>query len=143
LPIAIERPDGRLDDTLLETGHQVVPVKPNAIKASREAKVLSDAEFDPDDAEVTRPQGNGWLRRLTPKFDGYASGFPARLKVIGWAAGVYPVERCPVAMPNLPAQSATRDYRRSTDPAMNAATCSTKPSSSPRCWRAFRVTTSG
>lgn len=32
VPIAIERPDGRLVDALLEAGHPVVPVKPNAIK---------------------------------------------------------------------------------------------------------------
>ncbi|MGI5292075.1 IS110 family transposase [Nonomuraea polychroma] len=33
LPIAIERPNGRLVDLLLEAGHPVVPVKPNAIRA--------------------------------------------------------------------------------------------------------------
>ncbi|SBW22907.1 hypothetical protein FDG2_3295 [Candidatus Protofrankia californiensis] len=31
-PVALERPDGRLVDALLESGHPVVPVKPNAIK---------------------------------------------------------------------------------------------------------------
>jgi Transposase len=31
-PVAIERPDGRLADALLDAGHPVVPVKPNAIK---------------------------------------------------------------------------------------------------------------
>jgi transposase len=31
LPVAIERPDGRLVDRLLEAGHPVVPVQPNAI----------------------------------------------------------------------------------------------------------------
>jgi len=30
LPVAIERPDGRLVDLLLEAGHPLVPVKPNA-----------------------------------------------------------------------------------------------------------------
>jgi transposase len=33
VPVAIERPNGRLVDLLLEAGHPVVPVKPNAIKA--------------------------------------------------------------------------------------------------------------
>jgi len=32
MPVAIERPDGRLVDLLLEAGHPVVPVEPNAIK---------------------------------------------------------------------------------------------------------------
>jgi hypothetical protein len=32
VPVAIERPDGRLVDALLHAGHPVVPVKPNAIK---------------------------------------------------------------------------------------------------------------
>src|SRR5690606_30491424 len=52
IPVAIERPDGRLVDALLEAGHPVVPVKPNAIKAWREAEVLSGAKSDPGDAEV-------------------------------------------------------------------------------------------
>jgi transposase len=38
LPVAIERPDGRLVDRLLEAGHPVVPASPNAIKAWREAE---------------------------------------------------------------------------------------------------------
>jgi transposase len=33
MPIAIERPNGRLVDLLLEAGHPVVPVSPNAIAA--------------------------------------------------------------------------------------------------------------
>jgi transposase len=43
VPVAIERPNGRLVDLLLEAGHPVVPVKPNAIKAWRDGEVLSDA----------------------------------------------------------------------------------------------------
>src|SRR5262249_25997224 len=50
VPVAIERPDGRLVDTLLEGGYPVVPVKPNAIKTWREAEVLSGAKSDPGDA---------------------------------------------------------------------------------------------
>jgi transposase len=52
VPVAIERPDGRLVDALLEAGHPVVPVKPNAIKAWRDAEVLSGAKSDEADAEV-------------------------------------------------------------------------------------------
>jgi transposase len=52
LPVAIERPDGRLVDLLLEAGHPVVPVKPNAIKTWREGEVLSGAKSDAGDAAV-------------------------------------------------------------------------------------------
>ncbi len=52
LPVAIERPDGRLVDRLAEAGNPVVPVSSNAIKAWREAEVLSGAKSDPGDAEV-------------------------------------------------------------------------------------------
>jgi transposase len=52
LPVAIERPDGRLVDRLLEAGHPVVAVQPNAIKAWRDAEVLSGAKNDPGDAAL-------------------------------------------------------------------------------------------
>jgi transposase len=52
LPIAIERPDGRLVDRLLEAGHPVVAVKTTAIKAWRESEVPSGAKSDPGDADV-------------------------------------------------------------------------------------------
>lgn len=52
LAVAIERPDGRLVDRLLEAGHPVVPVSPNAIKTWRESEVVSGAKSDPGDAEV-------------------------------------------------------------------------------------------
>lgn len=52
LPVAIERPDGRLVDRLLEAGHPVIPVKPTAIKAWREAEIGSGAKSDPGDARV-------------------------------------------------------------------------------------------
>jgi transposase len=52
IPVAIERPDGRLVDVLLEAGHPVVPVHPNAIKAWRDAEVTSGAKSDVGDAEV-------------------------------------------------------------------------------------------
>jgi transposase len=66
IPVAIERPDGRLVDLLLEAGHPVVPVKPNAIKAWRDGEVLSGAKSDAGDAAVIA----GYLRlryhRLAP-----------------------------------------------------------------------------
>jgi len=52
MPVAIERPDGRLVDALLAAGHPVLPVKPNAIKTWREAEVVSGAKSDPGDAHV-------------------------------------------------------------------------------------------
>jgi transposase len=52
VPVGIERPDGRLVDALLEAGHPVVPVKPNAIKTWREGEVLSGAKDDTGDAQV-------------------------------------------------------------------------------------------
>lgn len=52
MPVAIERPSGALVDALLEAGHPVVPVSPNAIKAWRESEVLSGAKSDDGDAEV-------------------------------------------------------------------------------------------
>jgi transposase len=52
VPIAIERPNGRLVDLLLEAGYPVVPVKPNAIKTWRDGEVLSGAKSDAGDAAV-------------------------------------------------------------------------------------------
>ncbi len=52
VPVAIERPDGRLVDRLLEGGHPVVPVSTNAIRAWRDAEVVSGAKTDAGDAEV-------------------------------------------------------------------------------------------
>ena len=52
MPIAIERPDGRLVDVLLEAGHPVVPVSPNAIKTWRESETGSGAKSDAGDAYV-------------------------------------------------------------------------------------------
>ena len=50
--MGIERPDGRLVDLLLEAGHPVVPVSPNAIKTWRDGEVLSGAKSDAGDAAV-------------------------------------------------------------------------------------------
>jgi transposase len=58
LPVAVERPDGRLADLLLEAGHPVVPVRPNAIRTWRDGEVLSGAKSDAGDAAVIA----GYLR---------------------------------------------------------------------------------
>jgi transposase len=50
--VGIERPNGRLVDLLLQAGHPVVPVSPNAIKAWRDGEVLSGAKSDAGDAAV-------------------------------------------------------------------------------------------
>jgi hypothetical protein len=50
--VGIERPNGRLVDPLLQAGHPVVPVSPNAIKAWRDGEVLSGAKSDAGDAAV-------------------------------------------------------------------------------------------
>jgi transposase len=58
MPVAIERPNGRLAGLLLEAGHPVVPVSPNAIKTWRDGEVLSGAKSDAGDAAVIA----GYLR---------------------------------------------------------------------------------
>jgi transposase len=52
IPVAIERPNGRLVDVLLEAGHPVVPVSPNAIKTWRDGEVVPGARSDAGDAAV-------------------------------------------------------------------------------------------
>lgn len=66
IPVAIERPDGRLVDALLEAGHPVMPVKPNAIKTWRESEVLSGAKSDPGDAHVIADYLRVRIHRLRP-----------------------------------------------------------------------------
>jgi transposase len=66
LPVAIERPDGRLVDLLLEAGHPVVPVKPNAIRAWRDGEVLSGAKSDAGDAAVIAEYLRLRYHRLAP-----------------------------------------------------------------------------
>jgi transposase len=66
VPVAIERPDGRLVDALLETGYPVVPVKPNAIKSWRESEVVSGAKSDPGDAHVIADYLRVRIHRLRP-----------------------------------------------------------------------------
>jgi transposase len=52
MPVGIERPDGRLVDAVLEAGHPMVPVSPNAIKTWRESETSSGAKSDAGDAYV-------------------------------------------------------------------------------------------
>lgn len=66
IPVGIERPDGRLVDTLLQAGHPVVPVSPNAIKTWREGEVLSGAKSDTADAAVIAEYLRLRAHRLRP-----------------------------------------------------------------------------
>jgi transposase len=66
LPVAIERPSGRLVELLLEAGHPVVPVSPNAIKTWREGEVLSGAKSDAGDAVVIAEYLRLRYHRLAP-----------------------------------------------------------------------------
>ncbi len=66
IAVAIERPDGRLVDTLLEAGFAVVPVSPNAIKTWRESEVGSGAKSDAGDAYVIADYLRCRAARLDP-----------------------------------------------------------------------------
>jgi transposase len=50
LPVAIERPSGLLVDTLVEAGFEVVPIHPNAVKASRPRYAAAASKTDLGDA---------------------------------------------------------------------------------------------
>ena len=69
LPVAIERPSGLLVERLLEAGHPVVPVHPNAFAAARGRWGAAGAKSDPGDAyrlaDYLRTDGHR-LRRLRP-----------------------------------------------------------------------------
>ncbi len=52
LPVAIERPSGLLVDTLVEAGFPVVPIHPNALKASRPRYAAAPGKSDPGDAYI-------------------------------------------------------------------------------------------
>lgn len=66
IAVAIERPDGRLVDTLLEAGFAVVPVNPNAIKTWRDAEAGSGAKSDAGDAYVIADYLRCRAARLDP-----------------------------------------------------------------------------
>lgn len=52
LPVALERPSGLLVDALVEAGHPVVPIHPNALKASRPRYRAAGGKSDPGDAFI-------------------------------------------------------------------------------------------
>src|SRR5256886_8615977 len=50
--VALERPSGVLVDTLLEAGFEVVPIHPNALKATRPRYSAAGGKSDPGDAFI-------------------------------------------------------------------------------------------
>lgn len=70
--IAIERPSGLIVDALVEAGHQVVPIHPNAVKASRPRYRSHGAKSDASDAyllaDLLRTDGHRWAA-LSPQSD--------------------------------------------------------------------------
>lgn len=64
LRIAIERPSGLIVDALVEAGHQVFPIHPNAVKASRPRYRSHGAKSDASDAyllaDLLRTDGHRW-----------------------------------------------------------------------------------
>jgi transposase len=72
LRIAIERPTGIIVDTLVEAGFAVVPIHPNAVKATRPRYSAAQGKTDQGDAyllaDVLRTDGHRF-RSLTPLSD--------------------------------------------------------------------------
>src|SRR5437870_5210252 len=72
LRVALERPSGLLVDTLLDAGLEVVPIHPNALKASRPRYSAAGAKSDPGDAfilaDLLRTDGHRF-RPLHPPSD--------------------------------------------------------------------------
>lgn len=72
LRIAIERPSGLIVDALVEAGHEVFPIHPNAVKASRPRYRSHGAKSDTSDAyllaDLLRTDGHRW-RALAPQSD--------------------------------------------------------------------------
>ena len=70
--IAIERPSGLIVDALVEAGHQVFPIHPNAVKASRPRYRSHGGKSDTSDAyllaDLLRTDGHRW-RALSPQSD--------------------------------------------------------------------------
>src|SRR5438034_10426152 len=52
LPVALERPSGLIVDTLMDAGYRVVPIHPNALKASRPRYSAAGGKSDPGDAFI-------------------------------------------------------------------------------------------
>jgi transposase len=72
LRIAIERPSGLIVDALVDAGHAVFPIHPNAVKASRPRYRSHGAKSDASDAyllaDLLRTDGHRW-RPLAPQSD--------------------------------------------------------------------------
>jgi len=70
--IAIERPSGLIVDALVEAGHQVFPIHPNAVKASRPRYRSHGGKSDTSDAyllaDLLRTDGHRWAA-LSPQSD--------------------------------------------------------------------------
>ena len=70
--IAIERPSGLIVDALVEAGHEVFPIHPNAVKASRPRYRCHGAKSDASDAyllaDLLRTDGHRW-RALAQQSD--------------------------------------------------------------------------
>jgi transposase len=71
-PVAIERPSGLIVDTLVEAGFTVVPIHPNAVKASRPRYRSHGAKSDASDAyllaDLLRTDGHRF-KALSPQDD--------------------------------------------------------------------------
>ena len=71
--VAIERPSGLIVDALVEAGHPVFPIHPNAVKAMRPRYRSHGAKTDASDAyllaDALRTDGHRF-RQLTPQSDG-------------------------------------------------------------------------
>lgn len=72
VPVAIERPSGPVVDALVDAGHPVVPIHPNAMKASRPRYSAAQGKSDLADAfilaDLVRTDGHRF-RRLRPPSD--------------------------------------------------------------------------
>ncbi len=72
LRIAIERPSGLIVDALVEAGHHVFPIHPNAVKASRPRYRSHGGKSDNSDAyllaDLLRTDGHRWAA-LSPQSD--------------------------------------------------------------------------
>lgn len=70
--IAIERPSGLIVDALVDAGHQVFPIHPNAVAASRPRYRSHGAKSDASDAyllaDLLRTDGHRWAP-LSPQSD--------------------------------------------------------------------------
>ncbi len=71
LPVAIERPNGLVVDILVEAGHPVVPIHPNALKACRPRYRAAGGKSDPGDAYIladgNERKGNERTSILSPR----------------------------------------------------------------------------